>query len=489
MERELQKKRVAIYVRVSTAGQYEEGYSIEEQIDALKKYCEARNWGIYKVYQDADSGAKLKRPGLETLIRDIANFNTVLVYKLDRLSRSLRNTLYLIEDIFEPNNIDFMSYCENFDTSTSFGRFTISVLSTFAQLEREQINDRMMMGKLGRAKDGKPSTWAKDTFGYNYIRGNGKQKGYFKTNPLQASIVKQIFNDYLAGTSLSVLFQKLNSEGHLGKTKKWTMSTVRKVLRNITYTGRIKFRGEIYKGEHEAIISDDIYEKVQLELKRRQKAAYERSNISRPFQAKYFLSGFLRCGLCGATLVLIQGRVRKDGTRFKRYQCASQMSEKHSPSISRPSEPCNLPVWEKDKLDAFVLAKLDALIKDPSIINIRAKESSSNIENEVINKRLEGIDKELERLTELYVRGRLPMKKLDEMQEELEREQEGLRARITTTQDPNVMNPKEALKLIEDMPNNIYELSEARQKVILGTFVNYIEIYKNIKKTNIHWRF
>ncbi|MDS8186326.1 recombinase family protein, partial [Streptococcus pneumoniae] len=113
--------KVAIYVRVSTTSQVEEGYSIDEQKAKLSSYCDIKDWSVYKIYTDGGfSGSNTDRPALEGLIKDAKKrkFDTVLVYKLDRLSRSQKDTLYLIEDIFIKNNIAFLSLQENFDTST-----------------------------------------------------------------------------------------------------------------------------------------------------------------------------------------------------------------------------------------------------------------------------------------------------------------------------------------------------------------------------------
>mgnify|MGYP000469398269 FL=1 len=160
--------KVAIYVRVSTTNQAEEGYSIEEQIDKLKAYCMIKDWSVYDVYVDAGfSGSNIKRPAIQKLIKDTKRkvFDTVLVYKLDRLSRSQKDTLYLPVYVFLENKIDFVSLLENFDTSTAFGKAMVGILSVFAQLDREQIKERMQLGKLGRAKSGKPMMWAKVAYG------------------------------------------------------------------------------------------------------------------------------------------------------------------------------------------------------------------------------------------------------------------------------------------------------------------------------------
>ncbi len=123
-------KKVAIYVRVSTLEQAETGYSISEQVDKLKKYCDVRDWTVYDVYSDGGfSGSNTKRPALEKLCKDVGYnlFDTVIVYKLDRLSRSQKDTLHIIEEVFSPNGVDFISINANFDTSSAFGKTMIAI--------------------------------------------------------------------------------------------------------------------------------------------------------------------------------------------------------------------------------------------------------------------------------------------------------------------------------------------------------------------------
>lgn len=136
-----QKTLVFGYVRVSTENQLE-NYSIEEQISRLKSYCAAKDMILLKIYTDGGySGGNTDRPALKQMLADIktVNVDAVLVYKLDRLSRSQKDTLTLIEDEFLAHDVDFISINENFDTSTPFGKAMIGMLSVFAQLEKDQI--------------------------------------------------------------------------------------------------------------------------------------------------------------------------------------------------------------------------------------------------------------------------------------------------------------------------------------------------------------
>lgn len=123
-------KRAAIYIRVSTQEQAQEGYSVGEQKERLISYCKAQDWLIADIYVDGGfTGSNLNRPGMQKLIAETNKFDVVLVYKLDRLSRSQRDTLYLIEEIFLPNDVDFVSMQESFDTSTPFGKAMIGTFS------------------------------------------------------------------------------------------------------------------------------------------------------------------------------------------------------------------------------------------------------------------------------------------------------------------------------------------------------------------------
>ena len=139
----------AIYIRVSTDLQAEEGFSIIGQTDSLIKHCSIKGWDYHIVYtDDGYTGANINRPQLQQLIRDIEKgiIERVVVYKLDRLSRSQLDTMYLVENVFLANNVDFVSLNESLDTSTPFGKAMIGVLSVFSQMERENIKLRTQMG-------------------------------------------------------------------------------------------------------------------------------------------------------------------------------------------------------------------------------------------------------------------------------------------------------------------------------------------------------
>lgn len=309
------KRKVAIYSRVSTLHQAEEGYSIGQQIEALAKYCQAMDWSIYDNYSDAGfSGGKLERPAMQKMIQDAESgkFDTVVVYKLDRLSRNVRDTLYLVKDVFNANNVDFVSLQENIDTKSAMGNLFITLLSAIAEFEREQIKERMQLGVKGRAKSGKTTSWTTPPFGYEYDTNTQ----LMTINHYQAEIVRDMFDKIISGWSI------MGITTHLRKTnnKKWTHVRVKRILENVAYIGKVKYRDEIFDGEHAPILTEEIFYKAQ-------KALEERTNKkdnTRPFQGLYMLSNIAKCGYCGTPLKIDSYKPRKDGTRKRTYTCINR---------------------------------------------------------------------------------------------------------------------------------------------------------------------
>lgn len=465
--------KVAIYVRVSTTNQVEEGYSIEEQKDKLSSYCDIKDWSVYKVYTDGGfSGSNTERPALEQLIKDAKKrkFDTVLVYKLDRLSRSQKDTLYLIEDIFIKNNITFLSLQENFDTSTPFGKAMIGLLSVFAQLEREQIKERMQLGKLGRAKAGKSMMWAKTSYGYDYHRDTGT----VTINHAQALAVKYMFESYLSGRSITKLRDDLNEK--FPKEIPWNYRAVRMILGNPVYCGYNQFMGEIYKGNHEAIISKEDFDKTQEELKIRQRNALENLN-PRPFQAKYMLSGIAQCGYCGAPLKIILGVKRKDGSRFKKYEC----HQRHPRTLRgvttyNDNKKCNSGFYYKDKLEAYVLKEISKLQDDTGYLDkIFSEDSAETIDRESYKKQIEELSKKLSRLNDLYIDDRITLEELQSKSAEFI----SMRATLETKleNDPAIRKDKrkaDMRKLLN--AEKVFSMDYESQKVLVRGLINKVRV-------------
>lgn len=466
--------KVAIYVRVSTTNQVEEGYSIDEQKDKLSSYCHIKDWSIYNIYTDGGfSGSNTERPALEQLIKDAKKqlFDTVLVYKLDRLSRSQKDTLYLIEDIFLENKIDFVSLLENFDTSTPFGKAMIGILSVFAQLEREQIKERLMLGKIGRAKSGKSMMWARTSYGYDYH----KKTGTMTINEFEAIVIRYIFNSYLEGMSITKLRDRINEK--YPKEPAWHYRIIRGILANPVYCGYNQYKGRIYPGNHEPIITEEIYNKTQEELKIRQIAAAEFSNNPRPFRAKYMLSGIAQCGYCGAPLQITLGTKRKDGSRNIRYQCKNRFPRTtKGVTIYNDNKKCDSRFYEKADVEENVLHQLSKLQNDTSYLDeLFSDNEETNIDRDNYQKQIDELTKKLSRLNDLYIDDRITLEELQKRSAEFTLMRAMLEAELENDPVLKQKERKESMRETLDT-EDILSMDYEQQKVIVRALITKVRV-------------
>lgn len=294
----------ACYIRVSTDAQFEEGYSVDVQKEKLLGYCAVKGYDNPKLYIDGGwSGSNIERPEMQKLLRDISNgqVDRVVVYKLDRLSRSQKDTLFLIEDVFNPHDVGFISIQENFDTTAPMGRAMLGIMAVFAQLERETIRERTRMGMNERVKNGYWPGGGNTPFGYDY----DETQGILVPNS-DAGKVKQIFELYLSGYSTDRITLMLG----IGNAK-----VTYSVIRRITYLGLINYNGNVYQGKHEPLIKQELFDKVQAEIANRSnKNANAGTNL---------LTGLLECKYCGAKM-----RYMKWGSAGYRLVCYSHVKSR-----------------------------------------------------------------------------------------------------------------------------------------------------------------
>lgn len=388
----------ACYVRVSTDNQLE-NYSIEEQTDRLKAYCKAKDIQIVKIYTDGGySGGNVNRPALQQMLQDIDKglIDSVIVYKLDRLSRSQKDTLMLIEDCFLAKNVDFVSVNENFDTSTPFGRAMIGILSVFAQLEKDQITERFTMGRIGRAKNGYFHGGGNAPTGYDYIDGE------LIINDYEAIQVKDLYNRFLKGYSIHNCWQYMQQ-----KYGGWSNEvSVRNVLKNELYIGKVKFKGVAYQGNHQPIISEETFRQVQdlFNSSRRASDTFKRS----PFKASTLLSSLVYCGKCGARFHGEHGN----------YSCYSR-TKGDKKYIVDPN--CKNKKWKIEELDRLVLdyiMRLDfSKLKSGHPVPVPVTDYSI---------RLNKIDKQIGKLIDLYQVSGIPIETIQEKMDALNKEKEAL---------------------------------------------------------------
>ena len=480
----VKRMMIAIYVRVSTLEQYKEGYSINEQIERLKKYCEARGWTVYKVYIDGGySGANMERPGLQEMIRDVhaGLFDGVLVYKLDRLSRSQKDTLEIIEDILLPSNVEFISMTENLDTSTPFGRAMIGILSVFAQLEREQIKERMTMGLEARAKDGKWTGAGNPPIGYDFV-----DDSCLKINEYEAMQVREAYDLFISRMPLTRITKTLNERGYTHKYGNWKTAALKQVLRRPVYCGMVRYKGEVHEGIHDAIISTELFEKAQqiFEERNRENPEYKNS-----FKYKYALGGLLRCKQCGAYYSNKISHRLKDGTPVHKYMCYSYQN----PSRFQVKNPeCNNKRWFADELENIIFGEVQKLAFDPAYVDKQRQDDSGADERanmiKTINDRIGEIEKTMSRYMDLYALGSMNMDDIKAKIEPLSKEKDKLTKQIESLRVENIkMSSEQAQEYARSFGEALEKDVLEEQRYVLQELIRKIELDND--DVHIYWNF
>lgn len=382
------QKLCACYLRVSTSDQAEHGFSLPAQQERLRAYCKAQDWTVYKMYiDDGYSGKDLDRPEMKRLIEDVeqGNVNHVAVIKLDRLSRSQKDSLYLIEDIFNKYDVGFSSIAESFDTHTPFGKASLGMMSVFAQLEREMIVERARMGKKEAAKQGR-YIGGFVPYGYNHENGKG-----ISINPDQADVVRFIYNLYLTGNyGFQAIANILNDKKIPTQrgAKGWDRTVIRTMLLTPYHNGQIPHLSEAYEGNHKSIVDTETYEKAVKMIENRY--------VPRPTKADdNLLSGFIYCGECGARM---RYRVRRWGGGGQKhyYKCYTAMGQK---SMST-TEFCHSGSKGVDIVNGAVINYLLNLSTDTESLEKLLKEKPAIYklnEIDLLNKELSGIQKKLDK--------------------------------------------------------------------------------------------
>ena len=238
--------KIAIYSRVSTEEQAKEGLSIDAQIDKCEAYCKARDWDVFRVYRDAGySAGSLNRPALELLLRDAKEkrFDIILVYKIDRFSRKLKDLILILEDLKE-RNINFTSVTEQIDTTSAMGEAFFQIIGVFAQLERGMVKERVELAFDQKVKFGEVLYRA--PLGYFY------QNKKLVKDKEKAEMVKEIFKMVALDINTKKISEKFNLP----------VSSIYNMIKNPTYLGKVRYKGKLYKGKHPPIIEEELFNKV-----------------------------------------------------------------------------------------------------------------------------------------------------------------------------------------------------------------------------------
>ena len=362
--------RCAIYTRKSSEeGLDQEFNSLDAQREAAEAFIasqKAEGWtALPDRYDDGGySGGSMERPALDRLIRDIdvGKIDCVVVYKVDRLSRSLMDFARIMET-FERQGVSFVSVTQQFNTSHSMGRLTLNILLSFAQFEREIIGERIRDKLAAQARKGK-WTGGAPVLGYDVDRSGPSPK--LVVNAKEATRVREIFRMYLAEASLLPVVKELAQRGWANKlrtTKKgkqlggrpFDKATLYVLLTNPIYTGKLRYKDELHDGEHEAIIEQDLYDKVQAKLKDNGRAR------GAEFRNKYgaLLRGLLRCKACDSAMAhTFNGKSSKHRHRY--YRCVN--------AIKNGRDACSCGTLPAMEIERVVADEVRALGRDEALL-------------------------------------------------------------------------------------------------------------------------
>ncbi len=256
--------RAAIYVRVSTDEQAQEGYSLNAQKEILTNYCISQAWSISKIYNDDGySGRNVKRPAYTQMIKESDTWDVILVVKMDRIHRNSRNFMEMMEEL-DSNGKMFVSSSEALDTTNALGRFVVDMIQRIAQLESEQIGERTYMGMREKAENLENDNSNKKTMGFNPPFGYNLDNGNLEVISSELDIVENIFFQYYDGRTIDEICKNLNDEEKLTrKGNIWNVYNLRNILHNPIYAGYMRWEDILIRHDAHTAVSPELYNKVQ----------------------------------------------------------------------------------------------------------------------------------------------------------------------------------------------------------------------------------
>jgi site-specific DNA recombinase len=449
------------------------------------------SWEVEKIYVDPGySGGNMDRPGLQALIKDVESgiIDKVVVYKLDRLSRSQYDTLHLIEKVFLANNTDFVSMTENFSTTSSLGRAMIGFLAVFAQLEKDKIHERTIMGKEARAKEGKWGGGSSEPIGYDYniITQELEVNEYEKMQILEAVDL------FLRGTPLKTIATILTNKGYTyigqsGRISQWDAKRIKYVLQNRIYLGYIRYGGEWFKGTHESILTEETFDKVQHILEEREKSYNGKFNKKRVQTS--VLNGFIWCKHCGARYAKNSGKKWKDQEPPHYYNCYSR-SKRVPKMIKDPG--CKNKNWRMSELDDIILGEIKKLSLDPNYIHElkRAKSEDPNNINkiDIINEEIKNINDQVSRFMDLYGVGSFTIEQVSEKIKPLNERKKALEKELDTLNvSDDGMSEDEIVEIASSLEDILKRGNLEETRLVVESLISYIELDED--DVYIHWKF
>ncbi|MES1053351.1 recombinase family protein [Bacillus thuringiensis] len=440
--------KCAIYRRVSTDMQAEKGSSLEAQKERLNAFAVSQGWAVTKDYVDEGYSAKdMNRPALQRMLSDMRDkqFDIILVYKIDRLCRSVRDLNDMIKE-FEVCNVKFKSSTESLDTTTATGRMMINIIGTLAQWEREQTAERVSMIMNERSKKG---LWNGGPMPYGYILKNDT----VSIIEGEAKLVNFCFNKAITHGAQAIA-RTLNEQGYRTRDgHKWIMRSILRMLHNPLYKGYVTYESDgkvqLTKAKikgFEPIISEELFDKVQYIIKKRtiSPTRVKSDNIF-PF------SGILICPKCGGKMSGTTITVK--GVQYRYYRCSKVV---HG-------------ICDQQLINGKIIdnefSKTLIMISE----NLKIAPVSNDIDKNSIEKNLKAIESQRTRTKELYIEGELKRHEYDDKIRILNAKKEALILSLEHTNKK--ISQEEILHIINEMQKSwgVFP-DEAKAKIMRGIF-------------------
>ena len=374
-----EKKIAGLYIRVSTEDQAREGFSLPEQEKRLRAMCEYKGYEIYKLYKDAGISAKdMNRPAFEELLQDIREkkCNTIVVLKLDRLTRSVYDMEFIMK-FLEENDAYLDCANEEINTTNSSGKMVARLLTTVSQNEIERTSERTKFGLAGAIKEGHIP--GKNPLGY---KRDGKK---LVIDPLTKDIVKRIYDLYFEGKSYSNIATIFNQEEVLGKTN-WRDTGILRIISNEIYkgdfvSGKTFNKPVYYENVVEPIVSKELWENCQVQKKKNQKS-YMRTQT-------YIFLQKLKCPKCGRILAGGASHKLKSDKWYFYYRCEDCKNNIKEEVIETSVKTLLADILEYDNVvNEFFLPVLKSKLNDPK---------------EQYEKELKSLNNKKERIRKAYI--------------------------------------------------------------------------------------
>lgn len=470
--------KAASYVRVSTLEQKKNGYSIDGQKERIESYCKAMGYDLVQNFSDDGfSGSTTNRPALQKLLNTVKAHlvDIVIIYRLDRLSRDVRDTLNLV-DFFAEHNVKLYSLSEQIDLSSAFGRASLTMSATFSAMEREVVVERLSSGKWDRVKNGEMLGMGKcgAPFGYKLL----KEKKAFEIVPEEAEIVRDLFDLYV---NQDFTIRKLYPYARAKYNHPFFKNPMccRDILKRSMYAGFFTYGGELFKGKNfEPIIPYSLYLQAQDKMEKNRAG---RQHDTSP----YLLTGLLYCGECGNRYVGKRSKrysaLVNGGKNFHEdtyYGCAARIKrDRHYTPVK-----CTNLIYKSSALDSLI----EPQIKQFNFQDFAVETVSENVFGNILEE-ISELENKNDKLLDLYLDEKITKDTFEKRSREIKDSIDKKKIILEDEKNKLIDKPLITINYLKEKQLNYDNLTQKEKRQFLRLLIKRIILQKN-GEIIIKWR-